>query len=515
MMSNSATSSRAPQHPLAGFWSTSGELQAVFWGPRGTPVTGGPPGFRRSGRLVLWSGATLPGAPPAMPWGPSESPSGSGWVLVSPPLALKKPVRRRRKNAPLPSSPSGDVPCAVPSVATDAWAAKILPPRFDHAQFTVTTMPTWILTPRVAAGESPEGWLAALDPQTRKSLYVVRIPPRRGKVPGQGWRNILGHVLTSHAAASGWSVELVPLPSLPSPDVLARVAAWEYRVDAGPVGGEPASWDVQILPSRGLLAAWVGREVDPWEATALLRWLRLPSGSPGVPATVPPLPGGDPWVTLLKLLSAADARLLVQNVFPAFETVAVAELFFFVGSDGKARPRRDLPLAWLSTVFPRRGWTEIERAARLLPPGDPEPRRLELLDVIDEKLVAGSLLWSDEAQTLWQAVFRAVRRREQQAELVRLSGEFSWEALYRQPARVLEAVWRTLDVTDAALCLEKAPDARWRRFVTARREKELQEEREFCRIWRARGELTLERELDAWQTFLEVLAETVKMMADK
>ncbi len=75
----------------------------------------------------------------------------------------------------------------------------------------------------------------------------------------------------------------------------------------------------------------------------------------------------------------------------------------------------------------------------------------------------------------------------------------------------LKGFLRELDVTDAALCLRDAPDNRWRRFVTANRETEIREELAFCQAWEARGELTVERQLDAWRS----LDEKVRNLEEK
>ena len=155
---------------------------------------------------------------------------------------------------------------------------------------------------------------------------------------------------------------------------------------------------------------------------------------------------------------------------------------------------------------------DIERAARKLPPGDPQQRRHRLLDDVEAKLVSGSLLWSGAALSLWELGYRQPHRERLLRELGELSLGFDWVAWYQNSPLVLEGVLRNLDVTDAALCLAKAPDARWRRYVTKRREQELSEEAEFCRLWRARGELTARRELDAWQSFLELTSQLAKKL---
>ena len=465
----------------------------MYWGPQVAAHTPSPlpRGLKKPGRLVLLTAESLPGV---------NAPEDAGWQFQfsappERPAPKSRKERRERQKSDAAAGPRTDAPATAATLATDTWARKFLPARHQHAQFFFSSMPTWILTPRVNADESPEGWWAVLDETSRKSLFLVRIPPRRGKLPGQGWRNILAHVVKQ-----GWNARIVPIPGLPSPQVLAQSVAWEYRVDAGPNESDLATWDLQILPSRGLLSSWLGRSVSPWEATAHLRWLR-----PGATSAVAPTQGKLDWATLLAALPAPDARLLVQNVLlPADGGVsAVADLLFSLSADGKSRPRKELPLAWLSTLFPRRQWAEIERASRSLPPGDPEPRRAELLDAVEARLSSGALLWSAESLARWEAGYRVPRREALARELAALSGAFDWGSWYQQPALVLEGVLRSLDVTDLALCLEKAPDARWRRFVTKRRDDELRLEAEFCRIWRSRGDLSLERELDAWQSFLE------------
>jgi|GEM_PF-2183673 len=489
MMSNSL-------RPLAGFWSVSGELRAVYWGATGAVPAPLPAGSRQPGRLVKLTLDQLPGvSPPSLP----------GWVfLFSPPKVAKKWSKRRRKKREVAavSTARTDAPATAPTLANDSYARRFLPARFVHDQFVFTSMPTWIVTPKVSPEENPQGWLSLVDETSLASLFLVRIPPRRGKLPGAGWRNILSFVLKQN-----WKAKLVPIPALPTPEVLAASVAWEFRVDAGPTETEQATWDLQVLASQGLFSSWVGRTCDPWEATALLRWLR-----PGVVA--PALTDTLDWRLLLTHLPAADARLVVQNVLiPASGSAAtVANLFFDLGADGKARARKDLPLAWLSTLFPRRQWLDIERAARNLPAGDPQQRRLELLDDVEVKLASGSLLWSDTALSLWESGYRQPRREALLRKLGELSLRFDWAAWYQNSSLVLEGVLRNLDVTDAALCLAKSPDARWRRYVTKRREQELREEAEFCRLWRARGELSVERELDAWQSFLELTRHLVKKL---
>jgi hypothetical protein len=212
-------------------------------------------------------------------------------------------------------------------------------------------------------------------------------------------------------------------------------------------------------------------------------------------------------------LPAADARLLVQNVLNtgAGGAEASAVLFYDTvtlppGPDGRSLvrhvPQEGLPTALLSTLFGRRAWSEIERAKRHLPPeGDRKLWRTERLADLDLRLAEGRLAWSEAALDLWQTLYRGPRHRVLEARLATWRGPGRWEPVLSGDPLVAEALLRSLDVTDAALCLRDAPDRRWRRFVTARREAEILEELEFCRIWDERGELTVERQLEAWEAW--------------
>jgi hypothetical protein len=396
---------------------------------------------------------------------------------------------------------------ATPAPAFDAAAARLLPFRTDHEKFTLKAWPTWVLTVKPAAEEGPGGWYAALEGRTKVSRFLIRLVPHRGRLPGDGWRNMLAWTLRRHSG-----VRLVRLNGLPTPEALAAAPAWEYRVEAGR-GSEAAAWDVQFLPSRNLLQEWAPETAGPWEATALLRWVR-----PGVPAPVWPLvPGGEPrWADLLARLPVADVRRLVQNVLTVFPGgVGEAAVLFYdtvtlpPAPDGRTLvrhvPQDGLPLALLSTLFSRRAWHEIERAKRFLPAeGERRRRRSEALAELDLRLAEGRLVWSEEALECWQVLYRNPRHQALEAELARRRGD-SWTALLKGDPSVPENLLRTLDVTDAALCLRDAPDGRWRRFVTARREAELREELDFCRVWEARGELTVERQLEAWRAFDELV----------
>jgi hypothetical protein len=390
--------------------------------------------------------------------------------------------------------------------ALDTAAARLLPPCLDHAQFVLRAQPTWVSTARPAPDEGPAGWWAALAGDEKASRFLVRLVPHRGRLPGDGWRNMLAWALRSVHG-----VRLVPLNGLPSAEALAVAPAWEYRVEAGR-GPESAAWDVQILPSRRLLTDQAPGITDPWEATALLRWVR---------PEAPPASGLDPgtseprWADLLGRLPAADARLLVQNVLNAgpggaagaavlfYDTVTLA-----AGADGRTLvrhvPQEGLPTALLSVLFGRRAWAEIDRAKRFLPPeGDRKALRSGALADLDLRLAEGRLAWSEAALDLWQTLYRGPRHRALEARLRAWRDPGRWTEVLAGDPLVAEALLRNLDVTDAALCLRDAPDTRWRRFVTARREAEIQAELEFCRIWDARGELTVERQLEAWEAWDE------------
>jgi hypothetical protein len=306
-------------------------------------------------------------------------------------------------------------------------------------------------------------------------------------------------------------VRPVPLNGLPNQTALAGAPAWEYRVEAGR-GTDSAAWDVQILPTRRLLQEWAPGAADPWEATAWLRWVR-----PGVSTLWEPPDGQEPgWADLLARLPVPDARVLVQNVLttlPGGVGAAAALFYEMVTLDGgpgqtlvRYIPQEGLPVALLSTLFGRRAWHELERARRLIPSAEEcRLRRIEALADLDLRLAEGRLPWSEEALDLWQMWYRGPQHRRLDAELKAWRGEDRWSNLLKGSALIIEALLRDLDVTDAALCLRDAPDQRWRRFVTARREADLREELEFCRVWEARGELTVERQLDAWRTWDEKL----------
>ena len=465
------------------FWSESGELVAVHGESDPDPAASFGPwakGFRLpAGRLVALS-ARFSG--PVAP--------GPGWHLTA-----DRPAARH------PRAVATAAPIAVAAPALDAAASFLLPRRFDHDQFTLKSQPTWVTTARPET-EGPEGWYAALDTE-KHSRFLVRLVPHRGRLPGHGWRNMLAWTLREHA-----NVRLVPLNGLPTPAALHAAPAWEYRVEAGR-DNEAAAWDVQLLPSRGILTEWSSGIADPWEATALLRWVR-----PGAPRLPDPEPT---WAGLLSRLPAADVRLLVQNVLTTLPggAAAAAPLFFetLVLSSGRKTlvrhvPDEGLPLSLLSTLFGRRAWVEVERARRQ-PPSDSERKsfRAETLADLDRRLAEGRLTWSAEALELWDAVYRIPRHRVQEQELAARRASARWNELLSGDPRAAEYLLRQLDVTDAAICLRDAPDQRWRRFVTARREAELREEFDFVRVWTARGELTLDRELDAWREWDRLLGE--------
>jgi hypothetical protein len=465
------------------FWSETGELVAVHGESASDPAASFGP-WAKVYRLTPGRLVTLSRAFPRL-----EAP-GPGWHLT-----VDKPRSPRPRAVPI------GAPVAVAAPALDKAATFLLPHRFAHEQFTLTAWPTWVTTARPET-EIPEGWFAALD-ANKTNRFLVRLVPHRDRLPGHGWRNMLAWVLKEHAR-----VRLVPLNGLPTPAALNAAPAWEYRVEAGQEG-EAAAWDVQLLPARGLLAEWAPGINDPWEATALLRWMR-----PGAGATDAPEPT---WAGLLSRLPTADARLLVQNVLTTMPggAASAAPLFFqslVLSSAGKTLvrhvPDEGLPLSLLSTLFGRRAWHEIERARRQ-PPSDGERRRLrdESLADLELRLTEGRLSWSPEALALWESVYRAPKAQAEQAELDRRRAEVRWSDVLSGDPRVPEYLLRRLDVTDAALCLRDAPDLRWRRFVTARREAELREELAFCKVWEARGELTVERVLDAWRQWDRLLGE--------
>jgi hypothetical protein len=393
---------------------------------------------------------------------------------------------------------------ATSQPALDEVSARLLPRRIDHEKFRLTAWPTWTTTVHPFSGEGTDGWYAALKGPAKANQFLVRLVPHRGRLPGPGWRNMLAWSFHRHAG-----VRLVRLNGLPTAEALAAAPAWEYRVEAGQ-GLESAAWDVQVLPARRLLEAWAPGAADPWQATAWLRWVR-----PGIPAASSlPAPEGElRWADLLARLPVADARLLVQNVLTTQPGgVASASVLFYdtvtlpVEADGQTLvryvPQEGLPGALLSTLFGQRAWRELDRAKRLLPgAAESRLRREEALADLDLRLAEGRLSWSDEALDLWQTLYRHPQHRRLEAELAGWRGEDRWSALFSGDRLVVETVLRELDVTDVALCLRDAPDLRWRRFVTARRDAEIREELEFCRVWDARGELTVERQLDAWQTW--------------
>jgi len=466
-----------------GFWSASGELIAVH-GPGAVQPRGSFGPWARDqgvpdGRLVDVSAAVpLPEAP------------GPGWHLLGGP--------RGPKNT---HTPRVMAPVAVATPALDQAAPWLLPPVSNHDAFSVKAWATWVATPQFDRGEGPEGWLAAVTPGDKTSQFLVRLVPHRGRLPGDGWRNMLVWALQK---AHG--VRLVGLTALPAPEALEAAPAWEYRVEAGR-GAESAAWDVQILPGRRLLQTWAPGTRDLWEATALLRWVR--PGAPA-PADLPRPPGDLRWADLVARLPVADARLLVQNVLTTLPGgAAEASVLFFddvlLPPDASGRtlvrhvPQEGLPLSLVSTLFGPAAWAEVDRAKRFLPPvGVRQARRAEVFADLDLRLAEGRLGWSAAALDLWQVLYRAPLHQALEAELARWRQNAAWVEVMSGDPRVPETLLRSLDVTDVALVLRDAPDERWRRFVTARREEEIRAEAEFCRVWEARGELTVERQIDAW-----------------
>ena len=474
-----------------GFWSASGEWLAVH-GVEGAHPTDARASFgpwaasRRlpPGRLVELSSAF-----------PTPV-SALGWQALVPLPGPRK--SRSTKNVELAA------PVATPAPALDEAALRLFPPLARHELFTVRAWPTWVSTAQPERDEGPEGWFAALGADGKTSRFLVRLVPHRGRLAGEGWRNMLAWALKFHSG-----VRLAPLNGLPTPAALAAVPAWEYRVEAGK-GAESAAWDVQILPGRRLLQEWAPGITDPWEATALLRWVR--PGAPA-PAALSPGPREPRWADLFARLPVADARLLVQNVLTTLPGGASeAAILFFdsvtlpVGPSGKALvrhvPQEGLPLALLSTLFGARAWTEIDRAKKRLPSEDERrERRSAALADLDLRLAEGRLEWSPSAMDLWQGFYRDPVHRALEDELDQWRHNERWNELMVGDPRVPEGLFRSLDVTDIALCLRDAPDTRWRRFVTVRREAEIREEMAFCQAWAARGELTVERQIDAWRSW--------------
>lgn len=471
------------------FWSESGELLAVHGaGPASDPVVSFPDwaaGLRLpSGRLVsLSSGFPAP-----------EAPASGWWVLPSAGL--------RRKKVPRASDPAA--PVAVFAPALDGAAGRLFPLAFDHPKFRWRAWPTWVSTCRPETGEGPQGWYAALG-RDNASRFLVRLVPHRGRLPGDGWRNMLAWTVKERLG-----LRLVPLNGLPTPEALAAVPSWDYRAEAGQ--DDAAAWDLQVLPSRRLLASWAPGTSDPWEATALLRWVR-----PDPPPELGEASGEPRWADLLGRLPVADARLLVHNVLSTLPGGAASAAVLFYdrrilppGADGRSLvryvPQPGLPLGLLSKLFGPRVWHDIDRARRFLPPEDEQAQlRSEALAEVDRRLAEGRLSWSPGALALWEHLYRGPRLRALAAEIREYRSSGRWERLLSGDPRTAESLLRSLDVTDAALCLRDVPDRRWRRFVTARRESELNEELSFCRLWEARGELTPEREADAWRSWDSLL----------
>lgn len=464
------------------FWSASGELLAVHGDQGAVPprASFGP-----------WAAALR--LPPGRlvdlgPHFPVPEAPGPGWCLLEP--ERFPPSRRPRACDPA-------APVAVFAPVFDAPAP--IPATFHHEKFTWRSWPTWVSTCR-PTDTGAEGWYAALDAE-KQNQFLVRLVPHHGRLPGEGWRNMLGATLRSVG------LRLVPLNGLPSPQVLEALPAWDYRAEAGR-GAEAAAWDLQLLPSRRWLQGLSGL-ADPWQATALVRWVR-----PGAPS---PDHGFDPgregrWSDLFGRLPVADARKLVQNVLTTAQGgVASAAVLFYdsvvvPGPEGRTLvrhvPQEGLPLSLLSTLFGRRAWHEVERARRQIPDADQRRiARLEAFDDLDRWLAEGRLEWSASGLVLWEALYRRPRARALEAELATYRASDRWSRLLTGDPRLAETLLRRLDVTDAALCLRDAPDTRWRRFVTARREAELVAEAAFCRDWEARGELTLERQIDAWRSW--------------
>jgi len=328
-------------------------------------------------------------------------------------------------------------------------------------------------------------------------LYPEILVHTRGPPPGR----------RTSPAPSAWCH-----PLLPSAEALAAAVAWEYRVEAGR-GADAAAWDLQVLPARSFWTE-AAPGLGPWEATVWLRLLRPGAPGPTDQLSASPLD----WPTLLGRLPVADARRLVQNALSTGPGGAAANAALFFDSwvvpgagEGKALVRHvpvpGLPLSLLSTLFGRRPWAEVDRAKRLIPGDLDRPAtRAEALEDLDRRLAEGRLLWSAEALELWQVGYRNPRHAAARAEVDAYRASDRWARLLGGDPRRAEALLRGLDVTDAALCLRDVPDPRWRRFVTARREAELRAEAEFCRVWEARGELTVDRELDAWRSWDALLA---------
>lgn len=471
------------------FWSSAGELVALYGADGADPVVAFGAWARDQelgpGRLIRWASAS--GLPAV---------SRPGWQRA---LA----VGGRRKGS-WDDRLSTTAPVAVVQADADPWASQLIPGRFVHERFVFRAQATRVLTCQLEALEVPDGWYAALGPNDQTG-FLVRIVPVNGRLPGPGWRSALVHSLRQ---GSGWNLR--PLIHPPTNEALTRVAAWEYQVEAGPSGAE-AAWHIQAFPGRGLLREWSGGLDDPWQATALLRWLR-----PGIESAAVDDSEALNWTALFRRWSVADARLVVQNVLLSRSgglADAAAVIFDRVEvqtGDGKRlvrhRPHWGLPVAELRELFGNRTWRELERIKTQLPPG---AERRTLADAVmvdlDQRLVEGRLALSSEGVRWWTALVRQPWDRRAEQELNDYQSSSRWAQVLGGDPRRAEALFRRLDVTDFALCLRQVPDRRWRRFVTARRQAEVEAELEFCRQWQARGELTWARQLDAWRSWDAIL----------
>lgn len=529
---------------VAGLWLSDGELGAVLGstGPEmPVPSTGQTRDFLTELAGFLALNGTVPQSfsPPFELKTVHPSLSGlsfhgvqfSGRSLV---LGLSTGVKERLERRLTPGknkkgrTPSDRGPStaeigrfvAVPASLADLWARKILPSSVDYPAYQFRSRPSGIgfLT---LENDPVEGWRSWYTDGDNKPLFLVRLVPKPGRaapLPSEGWQNILNHVIRQGPASHS-----APLSALPRQDTLDKLPYWEYLVEAGPRNQVPASWTVQVFPSRRLLSSWAGSDRDPAETTVLLRLFKvhLPWAW-GTPEFSPPPDRADTLGAFLASLDTPDLRAVVQNVLlPLTGAGGLGRLLFYKDlvrlssrTVVKVLSSPWLPETQIEGVLGSRARQDLDQARRH---GRVESYAVwrdlqdELCQIVENRLRSHELEISPLGQSAWETLYRKPFDQAQEKELATLVSQAPWTDLLSSDSRIGEDVLRSLDVTDAALCLRAVTDGRWRRLVTSRREGELKKEMEFLDILEARGELSLDRTLDAWRQFHRLWKEKTEL----
>jgi hypothetical protein len=386
----------------------------------------------------------------------------------------------RRKELPEGNYAWGDRLCPGGALY-DLASWKPLPPRADFSEFSWAAESTGL----ASASLSLKGAVLVARAEGEAMPVLAAVLPVVGThEPSPGWVNAFRRVWEFH---TGLRVSVLQEQEGARAS-LAGQPVWTYRVGVTSPSG--SAWrTVEIVPSRRALASWAGRDADSWSLSASLRlWQslgELPENPDGL--SVP-----ERLEAVWQSLSPADLRLAWENgVIPAFGPTA-ADLF----------PLKErLPYA-VRSVLKASVRAELDRRRRQ--GGDHTDEASLALEVgwsVEKARHDGKFTWSPHAEGVWKSLWLDPFARQDQAELNKLASAKTWSRFLSESPPVIEETLRRLDPTDLALCLRLAPDSRWRRHVSAGREAEVRREKDYCEALEKRGELSLERVLDAWRCF--------------